>query len=32
MFHVRDRFLPISYRRDGKVREAIVMPRDLIPD
>jgi len=28
----RDRSLPISYRRDGKVSEAIVMPRDLIPD
>ena len=24
--------LPISYRRDGKVRVAIVTPRDLIPD
>lgn len=24
--------LPISYRRDGKVGEAIVMPRDLVPD
>jgi hypothetical protein len=28
----RDRSLPISYRRDGKVSEAIVTPRDLIPD
>ncbi|MBW8840694.1 MAG: aspartyl protease family protein [Sphingomonadales bacterium] len=24
--------LPISYRRDGKISEAIVTPRDLIPD
>lgn len=24
--------LPISYRRDGKGGEAIVMPRDLVPD
>jgi hypothetical protein len=28
----RDGSPPIGYRRDGKVSEAIVMPRDLIPD
>jgi hypothetical protein len=28
----RVRPLPISYRRDGKVSEAMVTPRDLIPD
>jgi hypothetical protein len=28
----RDRSLPISYRRDGKVSEMVVTPRDLIPD